>query len=389
LYLINSIFDLKTNVYDILLKQNMTLQTQIIKTLQTTNVSQDQLNAISLILDINLNAHKAFLKDVQHNEFISDSESKLIDDEYDLLTSKEAVRGMQLPQTKPVKPKAKPVKPHAKQHDVLEGLSKTATLETHSFINLTLPRTDRKPNAWIEHLRAYKLQHPDMDHKHAFVNARTSYVPTGRASRKVAAKPKTTTKHACHVCDFKTGHKSNFNRHMSKHGDKKSALVDLMKARGLIRTLEVRAKVTTDDAKRAEYQTQLDAAILLRNSATKTLQMIQDGDIKPSKFKPKKVVTPKADIVKIQKSMIDSINKFYQDSQDEPLALTEAHIRTASKTDDDTWTMELTGFQLDDEDMDVLRMTPIDQGYDVDLLQNADIRGTMKLIPYIEFYVNY
>ncbi len=56
--------------------------------------------------------------------------------------------------------------------------------------------------------------------------------------------------------------------------NRRQLILDLMVARGAIRTLEVRAKVTKDLDKRKDYQTRLEEAYKLRDSAHAGLKML-------------------------------------------------------------------------------------------------------------------
>ena len=108
-------------------------------------------------------------------------------------------------------------------------------------------KPQRKINAWVEYLKRFKADHPDMPHKEAVQGARKSYQPINKEDRKEKIKKEKKEKkekkvklgNGCDICDYTSNDKSNFNRHMLGHRNR--AITELVKARGLLRTHEIRA----------------------------------------------------------------------------------------------------------------------------------------------------
>jgi hypothetical protein len=122
----------------------------------------------------------------------------------------------------------------------------------------------------------------------------------------------------------------------------------------------------------------------MRDNAMKTLKMIADGTIKPSTKKVVNKSVKKDKIVRLPTSMLASINKGYEDSQDEAMNLDESNIQKVFMTGN-VYNIELNDFELDDEPIDLIKMTPTELGFETELLQNVDIKGTMRFINYFDF----
>jgi hypothetical protein len=100
---------------------------------------------------------------------------------------------------------------------------------------------------------------------------------------------------------------------------------------------------------------------------------------------------PKHIMSKTLSTMIDAINKSYEDELKEygwsrriKLGLTKKHIRSVLHNDDDTCTIKLTGFTMYDEDIEAITLTNIDQGYHAVFLKKHWSRG---MITFVEFDV--
>jgi hypothetical protein len=105
---------------------------------------------------------------------------------------------------------------------------------------------------------------------------------------------------------------------------------------------------------------------------------------------------PKQIMSKTLSTMIDAINKSYEDElkddgyddkyddENDQLGLTKKHIRSVLHNDDDTCTIKLTGFTMYDEDIEVITLTSIDEGYHAIFLKKHWSKG---MITFVEFDV--
>ena len=146
---------------------------------------------------------------------------------------------------------------------------------------------------------------------------------------------------------------------------------------------------------RREYQTRLEEACRLRNSSIKALQIFKGQNIAPAQAvqvttsvseRPiDSAIKPK--IIEIGKGQLKDINDFYRDSEGTDLNLKQKHIGEARWSLDGITTIDLIDFELDDEQMDLLILTPNKFGWDVELKQYLSVRGETRLVSYMEWFV--
>ena len=191
----------------------------------------------------------------------------------------------------------------------------------------------------------------------------------------------------CDVCDYTSPNKSNFNRHMMKHNNREQLLIELMKARGLIRTHSVRAVKSKNEEVRKSSQIILDEAIKARDSALNQLKRLEKGpapkDTQSNKVSMKKV----AKKASLPESLINATKEAYKSENKSDLNLNKKTILSTKKTDDG-FSVKVNFTVDDDEQIDKLIFEEDEgTGYSVNLIQRVDIKGKMTDIEYDRFFV--
>jgi hypothetical protein len=281
--------------------------------------------------------HNQFMKYQQEQLFISDAESTLINDQYDLLLAMDIVR---------------------------------------SLVFKTKPK-----NRWIQHLKQYKIAHPTATHRQALTHAKTwnNWVSKGRTPRvKVIKVPKQPRVHACSSCKFSTTFKSNFNRHMKKHADKASVVKNLVIARGTIRSLEGVVKTAKIDngknkfsssdrfiseAQHIENKQKLEEAYLLRDQSSKLLKLIYDGTIKQHILTTQEKQTKRANTL-FNENKIENMNKFYGLVSENELGFGMKNIKNITLDENAKIIIEVIDFVLGGKQVKTLIVTPTDDGWE-------------------------
>jgi len=172
-------------------------------------------------------------------------------------------------------------------------------------------------------------------------------------------------------------------------------ILDLVRARGLIRTHETRAEKSKNKDVREASQKILKQALETKRIVTITLLQIENGSLKEG-TKSTVTKTSKVNNVVILKAvpkyaidLIKRLNESYEDNTGGELELTTNKV-TEFKQDGENIFMKVKKMIVDDdEQIDSIQLEYDSQllGYNVSLMQDVDIKGVMKSIEYEAFYM--
>jgi hypothetical protein len=176
------------------------------------------------------------------------------------------------------------------------------------------------------------------------------------------------TEHGCGLCDFKSTDKSNFNRHMKSH--KLKGMKELGRARGLLRTHEVRAVKSKNADTRINSAEIVETAKKLRARATETLLVLREKDEIATK---KTIIVEKKE--KPDKKKITPVVVLPGAIYDDEMGLTLNMVKKIDSTVDG-YTVKVENFVLDDdEEIDELHIEKDNEdiGYTVFFMQFLDM----------------
>ena len=242
---------------------------------------------------------------------------------------------------------------------------------------------------WVEHTKQYAQDHK-LSYKDALKQAGSTY--NKKQKVKVIKKDKEKTEYICQFCNYKTHDKSNYNRHMLKHNNKKKLILDLVRARGLIRTHETRAEKSKNKDVREASQKILKQALETKRIVTITLLQIENESLKEgtkSTVDEKSNVNILKAVPKYAIDLIKRLNESYEDNTGGELELTTNKV-TEFKQDGENIFMKVKKMIVDDDeqiDSIQLEYDPQLLGYNVSLMQDEDIKGVMKSIDYDSWYM--
>ena len=177
---------------------------------------------------------------------------------------------------------------------------------------------------------------------------------------------------------------------MNKHNNRNQLLLDLMQARGLIRTHRVRVEKSKNEEVRKASKIILDTAIIKRDFCLKQLHRLENDpapkNTKSTKVSVKKSVAKKASI---PKGLIEATKSAYKTENESDLNLNKKTMLSVKKTDDG-YSVKVNLTVDDDEQIDKIIFEQDEGiGYSVDLIQRVDIKGKMTDIEYDRFFVHF
>ena len=340
----------------------------IIKKLTSSNVSKAKLQAIADILGIK---SKKMTKSVDDSAYLQKIKQDHENDKIEL--AKDMALLKSLPDKVPKPTIQKPAVP-------------------------TPAEKPKQQLTWIEHVKKYAADHK-LSYREALKAAKSTYVKKSKASpkkkEKKEKKEKKVTEHHCSFCSYKSTDKSNMNRHMKKHTDKKKLLLELVKARGLIRTHKVRAESSKNKDVREESQGILKKALETERVASDALKKIEAGTLKTGTTKKtvttkkKTTATASKTVPKYFEEVIKRINKSYEENNEEKLGLTRDMITEFKRTGDDI-ILKVKDLEVDDGEVinsiEMMYEAKMN-GYEVALMQEEEIKGEIKNLEYDSFFV--
>lgn len=338
---------------------NSNMLNSIIKKLTSSNVSKAKLQAIADILGIKSKKTTKSVDDAYLQKIKQDHENDKIELDKDIALLKS------LPQKVPKPTTKKPA----------------------------IPTPAEKPKeqlTWLEHVKKYAKDHK-LSYREALKAAKSTYVKKSKAApKKKEKKEKKVTEHQCKFCEYKSTDKSNFNRHMKKHLNREKLLLELMGARGAIRTHRVRAEKSKNKDVREESMKILNEALNTEKRALGLLKMLENG--KPSTSTTKTVVKKASKdtnkVPKYAEELITRLNKSYADNSGEKLGLTKDKITEFNRNGNNI-TMKVKGLVVDDGEhissIELVYDNKMD-GYEVTLMQDEDVKGEIKSLEYDDFY---
>lgn len=350
----------------------------IVKKLTSSNVSKAKLQAIADILNIkttkittanavhtDLEQMKRKLKKDERQSFLDKSIVQLKLDEIELAKARRQVKT--LPKRAPKPTTKKPAVP-------------------------TPAEKPREQLTWVEHVKKYAKDH-NVSYRDALKQAGESYVKKQKTKAPKKPKEKKVHEYHCDFCNYKSTDKSNMNRHMKKHTDREKLLKELMSARGLIRTHKVRVEKSKNNNAREESQAILTKALESERVIVNILNKLESGTLKSSTTKSvaKKASagTKNKKVPKYADDLISRINKSYGDNNDEKLGLTRDMITEFNRNGDDV-IMKVKDLEVDGgEVINSIQMEhdPKMDGYEVALMQDAEIKGQTQSLEYDTFFV--
>ena len=355
----------------------------IIKKVTSANVSTKKLQQIADILGINT-VKSQIQKDIESDYLQKIKEEQLLDNESDYLQQIKAEHLLDEIEL-------------AKDKALLKSLSKKTPKPTTKKTAVQLPKEKPKQQlTWIEHVKKY-VKDNNVSYRDALKLASATYVKKKQTTKptvkKAEKKEKLIKEYHCQFCKYQSTDKSNFNRHMKKHTDKKKLLLGLAKSRGLIRTHKTRAEKSKNKAIREESQKILTQALETERIVTDTLKKLEAGTLKASTTKSvskkKKAATVSKTVPKYAEDLIKRMNQSYEENSGEKLGLTKDKV-TEFKRDGDNIIMRVKDLVVDDgEQIDSVEMdydSKMD-GYEVALMQDEEIRGEIKSLEYDQFFI--
>ena len=243
----------------------------------------------------------------------------------------------------------------------------------------------------MAHVKQYASDH-NITYSKALKLAGESYKKVEKVE-KVKKEDSGDREYNCEFCKYKSTDKSNFNRHFKKHVNREKLLLDLMEARGLIKTHKMRATTSNNKETRENSKAIYEKALKIEEIALGVLKRLEAGDLKTdNKNTVKSVVKVEKYTSKIPKyidNIIDRINDSYESSNNIKLGLTKGNITEFKKTKDDI-ILKINNLDVDDGEMiDTIEIIKDDKlgGYNTTFLQDADIRGKVQTLEYDNMYV--
>jgi hypothetical protein len=346
----------------------------IVKKITSTNVSKAKLQQIADILNIKttkiddskyLSKIVSDLKRDTQSSFLEKAKAELKSDEIEVAKAKRQVKTLPKRVTKPTT--EKPV------------------------VQLPVEQPQSKQVTWIEHVKKYAKEHK-LSYRDALKKAKSTYVKKQKTKApKKKPKEKKVHEYHCEFCNYKSTDKSNMNRHMKKHTDREKLLKELMSARGLIRTHKVRAEKSKNKDVRDASQAILTKALESERVIVNILKKLESGALKTGTTKTvsKKASAGTKKVPKYADGLIERMNKSYEDNNEEELGLTKAKITEFKRSGDDI-IMRVKDLEVDDGE--VINSIELEHdgkmdGYNVTLMQDAEIKGQMQSLEYDSFYV--
>ena len=315
----------------------MSLQNKLLNVLKKKKLNNRDLDKIASILNINLDMD---MKDIKHKEFISKSKSKLLDDEYDLLMSKEYVRNLKVPKTK--QHKEDKYLRNIKEDEYLRNIESDFLKDKgESLIQKmgikNLPKSKPKPkssNPWIQFVKDHQSKNPHFSWSETIkdIKSKDLYKPgTSVIKGKVV---KSTRNFKCGICGKVITNQSNFKRHMRNH------MKRIIVLRGIIKNRYKKMMVGMPEYVRKKRQHVIDVAEEEWKKATAELKILEDAWKDKEKRTGKIIRVEKKEPVKrkeTDKAVIKKIEKLNKIRQSR-LAMIK---NTKIKKFEERWTNEI------------------------------------------------
>jgi hypothetical protein len=91
----------------------------------------------------------------------------------------------EIPETPVEKKKTKAKKAVTTEEGAETVPVKEKKVRKKKIVGTSVPKKERKPNAWLAHVKAYREKHPDTPYKQVLKDAKASYAETKAKANKV------------------------------------------------------------------------------------------------------------------------------------------------------------------------------------------------------------